>query len=69
MEDFECGPDSVLTDSIDTSEQHTSLDDADAIPSSGFFHLVSTVSDTSRPQLGPSLKFLSSYGTQARALL
>ena len=59
VEDFECDLDSVLTSTIDTPELDASLHEADAVPpsvSSGFLHLVSTISDVSRPQLATSIK-------------
>ena len=45
MTDFEQGLDSILTDSLETPELDTSLDEPDAITSlvsSGFLHSVST---------------------------
>ena len=71
MEDFECGLDSVLWDSINTTQRDVSLDEADAVSSSvslGFLYLVITVSDTSRLQLVPSIKS-HKLRCQARALL
>ena len=56
--DFEQGLDSILTDSLKTLELDTSLDEPDIITSSvssGFLHLVSTLSDNSKPQLVPSI--------------
>ena len=56
--DFEQGLDSILTDSLETLELDTSLDETDVITSSvssGFFHLVSTLSDNSKLQLAPSI--------------
>ena len=50
--------DSIFTDSLETPELDTSLEEADAIPSSvssGFLHMVSTLSDNSKPQLAPSI--------------
>ena len=47
---FEQGLDSIITYSLETSELDTSLDEPDAIPSSvssGFIHLVRTLSDQS----------------------
>ena len=55
--DFEQGLDSILTDSLETLELDTSLDEPDAITSSvssGCLHSVSTFSDNSKPQLVPS---------------
>ena len=49
--DFEQGLDSIHADSIETPELDMSLDARDAITSSvssGFLHLVSTISDTSK---------------------
>ena len=56
--DFEQGLDSILTDSLETPELDTSLDEPDVITSSvssGFLHSVSTLSDYSKLQLGPSI--------------
>ena len=50
MTDFEQGLDTILTDSLETLELDTSLDEPDAITSpvsSGFLHLISTLSDNS----------------------
>ena len=71
MADFEQGLDSILTDSLETPELDTSLDEPDAITSSvssGFLHSVHTLSNNSRPQLAPSLRFCKLWH-QARALL
>ena len=71
MGDFEQGLDSILTNSLETPELDTSLDEPDAITSSissGFLHLVSTLSDNSKPQLAPSIRFCKLW-CQARALL
>ena len=49
----------ILTDSVETPELDTSLDEPDAITSSvstGFLSLVSTISDTSKLQLAPSIR-------------
>ena len=57
--DFEQVLDSILTDSIETPELDTSLNEPDAITSSvssGFLCLVSTISDTSKLQLAPSIR-------------
>ena len=57
--DFEQGLDSILTDSIETPELDTSLDEPDAITSlvcSWFLCLVSNISGTSKPQLVPSIR-------------
>ena len=69
--DFEQGFDSILTDSLDTLELDTSLEEPDAITSSvssGFLCLVSTLSDNSKLQLAPSIHTLKLW-CQARALL
>ena len=69
--DFEQGLDCILTNSPETPELDTSLDESDAIPSSvssGFLHLVSTLSDNSKPQLAPSIRSCKLW-CQARALL
>ena len=65
------GLDSILTDSIEITELDTSLDEPDAITSSvfsGFLHSVSTISDTSKPQLASSIRSYKLW-CQARALL
>ena len=59
MADFEQNLDSFVIDSINIPQLDTSLDEADAVPSSvslGFLQLVSTVFDTSKAQLAPSIK-------------
>ena len=69
--DFEQGLDSILTDSLKTPELDTSLEEPDAITSSvssGFLHLVSTLSDNSKAQLAPSIHTCK-LCCQARALL
>ena len=70
--DFEQGLDSILTDSLETLELDTSLDESDAITSSsvssGFLCLVSTLSDNSKPQLASSIHTRKLW-CQARALL
>ena len=69
--DFEQGLDSILTDSIETPELDTFFDEPDVINSSvsfGFLHLVSTVSDTSKPQLASNIRFHKLW-CQGRALL
>ena len=51
--DFEQGLDSILTDSLETPDFDTSLQESDAITSSvssGFLHSVSTLSDNSKLQ-------------------
>ena len=56
---FDQGLGSILTDSIKTPELDTSLVEPDAITSSassGFLFLVSTISDTSKLQLVPSIR-------------
>ena len=51
--DVELGLDPILTDSLKTPELDTFLEEPDAIASSsvssGFLHLVSTLSDNSKP--------------------
>ena len=57
--DVEQGLDSILTDSFETLELDTSLNEPDVITSSvssWFFHLVSTISDTSKLQLALSIR-------------
>ena len=69
--DFEQGLDSILTDSLETPELDTSLEEPDAITSSvssGFLHSVSTLSDNSKLQLAPSIHTHKLW-CQARALL
>ena len=59
MEDFDHGLDSILKDFVSAPKLDAFLDEVDAILSSaslGFLHLVSTLSDTFRPQLAPSMK-------------
>ena len=59
MADFEQGLDSILTDSIETSELDKSFDEADVITSSDcseFFYLVSNDSDTSQKLLAFSIR-------------
>ena len=71
MADFEQGLDSILTDSLETLELDTSLDETDAITSSvssGLLHSVSTLSDNSKPQLASSIRSCTLW-FQARALL
>ena len=49
-------------DSISTPELDTSFGEDDAMPSSvssGFLHLVSAISDTSRAQLTPSINLIN----------
>ena len=51
--DFEQGLDSILTDSLETPDLDTSMQESDAVTSSvssGLLHLVSTISDNSKPQ-------------------
>ena len=69
--DFEQVLDSILTNSIESPELDTSLDEPDAITSSvssGFLHLVNTISDNSKPQLVPRIRSCKLW-CQARALL
>ena len=57
--DLEEDLDNFLTDSIETPELDTSLDEPDAITSSassGFLCSVSTISDTSKLQCAPSIR-------------
>ena len=57
--DFDQGLDSILTDSRETPELNTSLDEPDVITSSvssGFLCSVSTLSDISKLQLAPSIR-------------
>ena len=72
LPDFEKGLDSILTDSLETLELDTSLDEPDAVTSStvssGFLYSVSTLSDNSKPQLAPSI-CTHKLWSQARALL
>ena len=71
VENFEHGLDSILMDSVDTPEVDAFFEQPSAISSSvssGFPHLVSTVSDTSRWQLAPSIKPHKLW-CQARVLL
>ena len=69
--DFEQGLDSILTDSLETLELDTSLEEPDAITSSvssGFLHLVSTLSDNSKLHLALFIHSCKLW-CQARALL
>ena len=69
--DFKQGLDSILTDSLETPDLDTSLQESDAITSSvssGFRHSVSTISDNSTLQLAPSIHTHKLW-CQARALL
>ena len=69
--EFKQGLDSILTDSLETPDLDTSLQESDAITSSvslGFLHLVSTISDNSKLQLAPSICTCKLW-CQARALL
>ena len=59
VKDFKHGLDIILMDFVDTPKLDASFGEADPMPSSvslGILHLVSTISDTSRPQLTPSIK-------------
>ena len=63
--------DYILTDSLETLELDTSLEEPNAITSSvssGFLCSVSTLSDNSKPQLAPSIHTCKLW-CQARALL
>ena len=56
--DFEQGLDSIITDSFETPELDPSLDEPDAVTSSvssGFFCMVSTLSDTSKLPVAPNI--------------
>ena len=70
--DFKQGLDSILTDSLETLELDTSLEEPDAVTSSsvssGFLHSVSTLSDNSKLQLAPSIHTHKLW-CHARALL
>ena len=69
--DFKQGLDSILTDSLETPDLDTSLQESDAVTSSvssGFLHSVSTISDNSKLQLAPSICTRKLW-CQARALL
>ena len=69
--DFEQGLDSILTDSLKTSELDSSLDEPDVVTSSvssGFLYLVSTLSDNSKLQRAPSIHTCQLW-CQARAVL
>ena len=70
--DFEQGLNAILTDSLETPELDTSLEEPDAVTSSSvsseFLHLVSTLSDNSKLQLAPSIHTCKLW-CQARALL
>ena len=69
--DFEQGLDSILTDSLETPDLDTSLQESDAVTSSvssGFLYSVSTISDNSKLQLAPSIHTHKLW-CQARALL
>ena len=69
--DFQQGLDSILTDSIKTPELDTFLDVPDSVTSSvpsGFLLLFSTISNTSKLQLAPSIRSCKLW-CQARALL
>ena len=69
--DFKQGLDSILTDSFKTPELDMSLEEPDAITSSvssGFLHLVGTLSYNSKPQLAPTIQTHKLW-CQARVLL
>ena len=69
--DFEQGLDSILADSLETLELDTSLNEPYVITSSvssGFLHLVSTLSDNSKLQHAPSIQTHKSW-CKTRALL
>ena len=58
----------LFSHTVSTQELDESLHEANAIPSTGFLHSVSTVSDNSRLQVAPSIKYHKLW-SQARALL
>ena len=69
--DLEQGLDSILTDSLETPELDTSLDEPHVFTSSvssGFLHLVSTLSDNSKLQFASSIQTHKLW-YQDRALL
>ena len=69
--DFEQSLDSIFTDSLETPELDTSLDEPDAVTSSvysGFLCSVNTLSDNSKLQLAPSIRPCK-FWCQDRALL
>ena len=69
--DFEQGLDSILTDSLETPELDTSLEEPNAITSSvssAFLCSVRTLSDNSKLQLAPSI-CMHKLWCQARAVL
>ena len=69
--DFEQGLDSILTDSLETPELNTFLDEPNVITSSvpsGFLCSVITLPDYSKPQLAPSIQTCKLW-CWARALL
>ena len=68
--DFQQGLDSILTDSLETPELDTSLDEPDAIPSSVSSGLSTwlVLCDNSKPQLVPGIRSHKLW-CQARALL
>ena len=69
--DFEQGLDSILTDSIETLELDTSLDEPDFTASSVscfFLYLVSTISDMSKLQVAANIRYHKLW-CQARANL
>ena len=71
LADFKQGLDSILTDSLEIPELHTSLDEPDVITSSvssGFLRLVSTLSNNSKLQLAASIQTCKLW-CQGRALL
>ena len=64
--DFEQGVDSILTDSIETSELDASFVEPDGVPlsvSSGLLCSVSNISDTFKPQLALASNLIS-YGAR-----
>ena len=67
MADFEQRWDSILTNFLETPELETSVDQPDAITSSvssDFLCSISTLSDTSKLQLAPSIRGLINCGAR-----
>ena len=62
VKDFGHGHDSIIMDCVNTPELDTCLDEADAMPSavfSRFLHLVSSISNNSRPLVAPGIKLVN----------
>ena len=69
-EEFLHGLDSILMELIKTQELDASFDETDTMPSSvssRFLHMVSTISDDSRPLFTPSIKW-HNFWCKARVL-